>query len=131
MSSSREISIIEYYGAGEGHKCGYCKGLKSSLSSGRLIFFQYDYVSNVVFVHHVFFSHERYVGAFIKLYWLPESYRSGMAPKWYVYKNLYATPGETLCLIYHKSQVITATNQTWRKHVARYTLSAVKPLNFS
>ena len=55
MSSSREISIIEYYGAGEGHKCGYCKGLKSSLSSGRLIFFQYDYVSNVVFVHHVFF----------------------------------------------------------------------------
>ena len=32
--NAKSSSIVEYFGSDEGHKCGYCRGLKSNLSHG-------------------------------------------------------------------------------------------------
>ncbi len=32
--NAKSSSIVEYFGADEGHKCGYCRGIKSNLSHG-------------------------------------------------------------------------------------------------
>jgi len=34
MSDRKELTIVEYFGGDDGHKCGYCKGSKTNLSSG-------------------------------------------------------------------------------------------------
>ena len=52
-------SIVEFFGRGDGHQCGYCKAEDKNISSGNIIFFvEFMYDSTDTMYNF------RYVGSF-------------------------------------------------------------------